>query len=181
MSSTCGFLFCFVLSYFVYSIIPCTDYNYDPSTNFITEFLFPCFIYASNILHTLNYWPLTVVELIWAVYFSYSFYTHWYLEQFLWNCSFRWIPQATLVQVLAWCHQATSQYLNQGQPSFMSALASPGCNDKIFMVGYLKTLAPSLSAMVLICKIKGSSSPKRNDFILVLRNYWECWCIFYVS
>ena len=39
--------------------------------------------------------------------------------------------QLTLVQVLAWCHQATSHYLNQCWPRFQCHLASLGPNELI--------------------------------------------------
>ena len=48
----------------------------------------------------------------------------WYLEHFLWN-GLRWALQSpiddksTLVQVMAWCHQATSHYMSQCWPISM--------------------------------------------------------------
>ena len=45
--------------------------------------------------------------------------------------TFRWMPQhftdnkSTLVKVMAWCHQATSHYLNQCWPN----MGSPGINE----------------------------------------------------
>ena len=54
-----------------------------------------------------------------------SWFTYWYLHIFLDN-ALRWVPQyitddkPTLAQVWAWCHQATSHYLNQWWPSSLT-------------------------------------------------------------
>ena len=54
-----------------------------------------------------------------------------YLEYILWN-GLRWVPQnpndhkSTLVQVMAWCRQATSHYLSQCWPRSMSPYGVTG-------------------------------------------------------
>ena len=50
----------------------------------------------------------------------------------IWNC-FWWIidEKSILVEVMAYCHQAQSNYVNQGWPSSMCHMASPGLNELI--------------------------------------------------
>ena len=43
--------------------------------------------------------------------------------------------KSTVVQVMAWCRQATSHYLNHSWPSSMMPMASPGCNELRLLVG----------------------------------------------
>ena len=50
----------------------------------------------------------------WSYYSKYVKDLAWYLVQFLWNCHQDIASDmSTFVQVMAWYHQATSQYLNQ--------------------------------------------------------------------
>ena len=75
----------------------------------------------------------------------YNFKFHlrwWYIKSSIaGRMVIRWMAQdcydeATLVQVMAWCHQATSNYLNQCWPGFMI----PYCITKGQWVKRLKTL-----------------------------------------
>ena len=68
---------CFVLSCLILCILSYhAQIIWDSTLAQILSQNLSCFIYALNILHTLTYWHLTVVEVILAVYFTHSFYTH---------------------------------------------------------------------------------------------------------
>ena len=43
-------------------------------------------------------------------------FSDWWLRHLLWSCPNMTDDQSTLVQVMAWCHQATSHYLSQCWP-----------------------------------------------------------------
>ena len=51
------------------------------------------------------------------------------------NLTLEWMPedlihgQSTLIEVMAWCHSATSHYLNQCWPEFLCHMASLGHNE----------------------------------------------------
>ena len=57
------------------------------------------------------------------------YFNDWYIEHLQWNSPFRWMLQepsedkSTLVQVMAWCHQAPSHYLTQCWTSSMTSYA----------------------------------------------------------
>ena len=61
---------------------------------------------------------------IWQLSPLYNFpisFTDWYLEHLMWNSSrMNATEPRTLVQVMAWFHQATNYYLSQHWPRFMS-------------------------------------------------------------
>ena len=72
----------------------------------------------------LTHWSLGDVTLIWKVLFKPIIQ-----NSILRNCcgiALRWMPQnltnakSTMVQVMAWCRQATSHYLSQCRPMSMS-------------------------------------------------------------
>ena len=55
-----------------------------------------------------------------------TYFSDWWLRHLLWNCPYRNVigltdDQSTLVQVLGWCHQATSHYLSQCWPRSMAS------------------------------------------------------------
>ena len=81
----------------------------------------------------LTNWALGDAKIIVWVYFR-TLFTNYYLEHFLWNC-LRWVPQNTihdkskLVQVMAWCRQATRHYLNHVDPDPCRHMASLGRNE----------------------------------------------------
>ena len=72
----------------------------------------------------LTHCPLADVEITLQVYFSNSFYEMLFCE--IGTCIW-WMPQNPIdgksawVQVMAWCHQASSHFLNQCWPRFMSS------------------------------------------------------------
>ena len=79
-----------------------------------------CFVVVMLLI---THWSLGDVTMI----KKYCFQTHYSEQQLrdsMWNYS--WMPQnltnqkSTLIQVMAWCRQATSHYLNQCWPSSMS-------------------------------------------------------------
>ena len=83
-------------------------------------------IHILSFWDSLTHWPLGDGADILKVYFSNSSYrivarAHQHFEIVL-----RWMPEnltlakSTLVQVMAWCHQATSHYLSQCWPRSMS-------------------------------------------------------------
>ena len=56
-------------------------------------------------------------------------FSNWYFEKFLWNCSLedakhKIHDESTLVQIMAWCHQATRHYLSQCWPRSLSPYGS---------------------------------------------------------
>ena len=94
----------------------------------------------------------------------------------------RWMPlnltddKSTLVQVMAWCRQATSHYLSQCWPRYMSpnGITRPQCvniighfTDNIFQYIFL---AENLCIFIKI-------SPK---FVLTLSNDFMAWCHQYL-
>ena len=64
--------------------------------------------------YILTHWPLGDLDAILKLQFSISFY--WLVS----SHRLRIMPKSTLVQVMAWCRQATSHYLCQCWPSSMS-------------------------------------------------------------
>ena len=73
---------------------------------------------GSKVLVLLTHWPLGDLNAILKMEFSILFYWLVPLGLLVIFC-LRWMPQdltddkSTLVQVMAWCHQATSHYLSQ--------------------------------------------------------------------
>ena len=72
-------------------------------------------------------------------FFNYNIRAHyreWYLRQFLW-IGLRWMllnltnDKSTLIQVMAWCRQATSHYLSQCWPDLCHHMASLNHNELI--------------------------------------------------
>ena len=69
----------------------------------------------------------------------------WLLDKFslnlnsLWPSDARWRhrSESTLVQVMAWCHQATSHYLNQCWPNFMTPYGITMCHNEISWEHYV--------------------------------------------
>ena len=77
-----------------------------------------------HMIYSLTYWPLRDVEIILEMCFSNSFY-----ELISGTLSVKldtWVPlnltddRSTLVQIMVWCHQATTHYLSQCWPWSMS-------------------------------------------------------------
>ena len=77
----------------------------------------------------LTYWSLGDLMKFQKSYFRANFCNWWYL---LWNCSqvivTRPIDKSTLVQVMAWCHQAPSHYRANVDPNPCRYMASLGHN-----------------------------------------------------
>ena len=79
-----------------------------------------CHIISSLWSMTLTHWPMGDFYGI-----SSNVQANWWLKYILLNCSQVILTgvlsddESTLVQVMAWCHQATSHYLNQCWPSSM--------------------------------------------------------------
>ena len=75
--------------------------------------------------HELTHWPLGDLDAIIKLQFSVLFYWFFFFRSSNDNAP-RWMPwnltddKSTLVQVMAWCHQATSHCLSQGWPCSMS-------------------------------------------------------------
>ena len=70
----------------------------------------------------LTHWLLKDVEIIWIVTLEVKL-LNYNLEQFLWILLLRECHRSslsTLVEVMAWCHQAPSHYLSQCWPRLMS-------------------------------------------------------------
>ena len=81
----------------------------------------------------LTNWPLGNVEIISKLELQTRF-MNWYLQHFLWNCSQENATEpfdykSALVQVMAWCHQATSHYLSQCWPRSCRHMTSLGHNE----------------------------------------------------
>ena len=68
--------------------------------------------------HLLTHWPLGDVVVKSSI-FKLMFYWLIYLQHFLQMLQNTFDDKSTLVQVMAWCSQATSHYLNQCWPRFM--------------------------------------------------------------
>ena len=81
-------------------------------------------IYSSLGLNELTHWPLEDV----AVILKYTFQNHYMEHSLGTHCeiALMWMPhnladeKSLTVQVMAWCHQAISYYLNQCWPRSMS-------------------------------------------------------------
>ena len=98
-----------------------------------------CNLYTHNIVFQNSHSDLTVsinsshwpLDDILKLQFSISF--HWLVSSK--NNALGWMPKdltddrSTLVQVMAWCRQATSHCLTPCWPSSMSHMASPGDNE----------------------------------------------------
>ena len=75
----------------------------------------------------LTLWPLGNFNEILGTYFPDDFSYWWLRYVSLVNLPFRWMSldltddKSTLVQVMAWCHQATSHYLSQCWPRSLSS------------------------------------------------------------
>ena len=61
---------------------------------------------------------------------------HWWLRQLLWMSLYLIDDKSKLVQVMAWCRQATSHYLSQCWPRSLRHMVSLGHNE---LIGPLRT------------------------------------------
>ena len=96
----------------------------------------------------LTHWPLGDRDAILKLQFSIWFY--WLVSIFTSSKdnALRWMPwdltddKSTLVQVMAWCRQATSHYLNQCWPSSMSpyGVTRPQWVNQTFWKNFWKNL-----------------------------------------
>ena len=93
----------------------------------------------------LTHWPLGDFKLILVGNFQANF-SEWWLRYISYEVSLRWMPldltndKSTLVQVMAWCRQATSHYLIQCWPRSMSpnGVTRPQwVNDELLTTHYL--------------------------------------------
>ena len=83
------------------------------------------YCWPSLLTHTQDLNSLTPGKLEWNFRHFQIDFSDWWLKHLLWNCSTIISldftdGQSTLVQVMAWCHQATSHYLSQCWPRSLS-------------------------------------------------------------
>ena len=108
----------------------------------------------------LTHWPLGDIEYLQICIFKHL----WYLEQFLWNCPQMIVTgdKSTLVQLMAWCHQATSHYLSQ---CWLRSMSPFGVTRPQWV-----NLNSQLTWLLVIswCKDQGMSSPEYSSFRTIL-------------
>ena len=97
----------------------------------------------------------------WSCYLKWEIHTKRYLKHFLWNCPHVNLAILTddssrLIEVMAWCHQVTSNYLYQGWSWYMSAYGvTRPQGTKLLVITKIVTIMLYLLSIELVCSLHG--------------------------